>query len=178
MEYGRSDIKYSENIRQFSIALSFYSPSAYKYVRSVFQNHLPELHTIQTWLNSINGSPGITSEALTTLVAKAKEHESRGKPLLISMMSDEMYIRKNVGWNATNKEFTGFVTCHDNVNNEKDKELPVAKQALVFMAVGDGFKLTVGYFFLSGFNAQGRAALTQLAIERVNNAGARVGWLS
>lgn len=42
------------------------------------------------------------------------------------------------------------------------------------MVAGDNFKLTVGYFFLSGLNAQNRAALTQMAIHHVNNSGARV----
>lgn len=127
-------------------------------------------------MRSINGSPGITQEALTTLATKAKEYESEGKPLLISMMSDEVFIRKDVVWKEESKKFTGFVTCLDNNNNNNTnrKELPVAKNALVFMAVGDGFKLTVGYFFLSGLNAQNRAAPTQLAIESVNKAGARV----
>lgn len=177
LEYGRPDQKYSENIRQFSIALAFYSPRAYKYVRSVFQNHLPALHTIQAWLKSVNGSPGITSEAIAILEAKVKQCESEGKQLLLSMMSDEMHIKKKVGYNEENKEFTGFVSCNDNNKNnnvEYGVPLPVATNALVYMVVGDGFKLTIGYFLLSGLNAQSRAALTQLTIESVEKSGARV----
>lgn len=181
LEYGRPDQKYSENIRQFSIALSFYSPRGYNYVRSVFQNHLPELHTIQAWLKSVNGSPGITSEALDTLRTMVKQCNEEGRELFLKMMSDEVFLRRNIGWDGKNKDFTGFVTCcqdnnNDNVENEASmsNQLPVAKNALVYMVVGDDFKLTVAYFLLSGLNAQNRAALTQLTIENVEKTGARV----
>lgn len=170
LENGRPNKKYSERVRQFSIALHHYSPSAYRYTRSVFHNHLPDPHTIRSWINSVNGSPGITDEALAILAAKSNESMQNGKPLLIAMMSDEMYIRKKIGWDEKEKQFTGFVSCHDG----DSEDLPVAKQVLVFMAVGDGFKLTVGYFFLAGLCAHSRAALTQLAIESVNKTGARV----
>lgn len=171
LEYGRPDRKYSETVRQFSIALSYYSSSAYRYVRSVFQNHLPDLHTIQLWLKSVDGSPGITTEALNTLARKVEEYKSDDKALLVSMLSDEMYIKKDIGWNDTKKEFNGFATCHDEKN---DEDLPVAKNALVFMVVGNDFKLTVAYFYLAGLNAMSRAALTNLVIESVNKTGARV----
>lgn len=79
LKNGKPDQKYSENIRQFSIALSYYSPNAYRYVRSVFQNHLPEPRTMRAWLQSIDGSPGITTAALSTLEKKAKEYETNKK---------------------------------------------------------------------------------------------------
>lgn len=173
LENGKPAAKYSENLRQFSIALSYYSPRAYRYVRSVFHNNLPEQHTIQLWVKSINGEPGITTEALTILSAKAKEYQANGKQLLLSMISDEMHIAKKIGYDAKTKKFSGFVSCSNN-NNEQQEKLDVATNALVFMVAGEDFKLTVGYFLLSGLNAENRAALTQLAIQHVNETGARV----
>lgn len=170
LKNGKPDVKYSENLRQFSIALSYYSSRAYRYVRSVFNNHLPEPHTIQLWVKSIDGRPGISNEALTILSAKVKEYESNGDPLLLSMMSDEMHIAKKIGYNSKTKKFSGFVTCNDN----DKKKLEVASNVLVFMVAGNDFKLPVAYFFLAGLNAVSRAALTQLVIESVNKTGARV----
>lgn len=70
LKYGRADKNYSENVRQFSIALSYYSPNAYRYIRSVFQRHLPDPRTMRLWMSSIDASPGITNEALKVLYKK------------------------------------------------------------------------------------------------------------
>ncbi|XP_055309913.1 uncharacterized protein LOC129573448 [Sitodiplosis mosellana] len=173
---GKQDKKYSENIRQFCMALSYYSPNAYRYVRSVFKNNLPHPRTMRAWLSSIDASPGVTAEALNTLEIKAKEYEAQGKELLIAMISDEVSIKKKIEWVEAEHKFSGFITCRDEENKKKQKNkgLPVAKNALVFMAVGADFKISMAYFLLTGLNALGRAALTQLTIKSVNNTGARV----
>lgn len=167
---GRRNKQYSENIRQFAIALYYYSPAAYRYLRSVFHNNLPDCQTIRAWLKSIDGSPGITNEALQSLERKAKEYHEKGEELLIALISDEMSIRKNVAWHEKKQKFSGFATCC----NENNELVPVAKDALVFMAVGEDFKLPVAYFLLAGLNAMGRAALTQLVVKSVNDTGCRV----
>lgn len=90
------------------------------------------------------------------------------------MAADEVSIKKKVEYNQHQQKFEGFVTCMDNENNENSQGLPVAKNALVFMAIGDDFKIAVAYFLLTGLNALGRAALTQLVIRSVNETGAKV----
>lgn len=158
------------------MALSYYSPNAYRYVRSVFNNHLPTVGTMRAWLSSVDASPGITAQALTTLERKAKEYEEDGRKLFIAMISDEMPIKKKVNWIDEKKKFSGFVTCKDHTNNQEQQNegLSVAKNALVFMAVGENFKIPVAYFLLTGLNALGRAALTQMSIKSVNDTGAQV----
>lgn len=173
LENGKPGPQYSENLRQFSIALSYYSPRAYRYIRSVFQNHLPEPHTIQLWVKSVDGGPGISMEALTTLSEKVKKYTSEGEPFCLALMSDEMHIAKKIGYNAMTKKFTGFVTCNNN-DKKNQAKLDVATNVLVFMVAGENFKLTVGYFFLAGLNATNRAALTEMVIEHVNKTGARI----
>lgn len=42
------------------------------------------------------------------------------------------------------------------------------------MVVGENFKIPVAYYFISGLNSYGSAALTQLVIEAINNTGAKV----
>lgn len=42
------------------------------------------------------------------------------------------------------------------------------------MVVGENFKIPVAYYLLSGLNAYGAAAITQLVIEKVNETGAKV----
>lgn len=188
LEDGKPNKQYSENVRQFSLALSYYSPSGYRYLRSVFPNRLPHPRRIRVWLSSVDGLAGVTSDALTTLKNKATEYKEAGKPFLIAMMCDEMYIKKKIEWDDVQRKFSGFVTCQDDGThrnsrkkktnkenqNQEDDALPLAQTVFVFMAVGDDFKIPVAYFLLSGLSSMGRAALTQLTIRSVNETGAQV----
>lgn len=142
----------------------------------MFHNHLPHLRWIRNWLQAVDGSPGITVQALAAVENKAKEYNANGKQLLIALMADEMHIKKKIEWDDSQRKFSGFVTCRDDVSGEKQKDqgLPVASNALVFMAVGDDFKVPVAYFLLTGLNSLARAALTQLVIKRINETSARV----
>lgn len=177
LRYGKQGKRYSENVRQFSMAMSYYSPNAYRYLRSVFNDYLPHPRTMRGWLSSVDGSPGISSQALDSLKKKAEEYKSTGKNLLVSMMCDEMSIRKKVNYNSSKNNFTGYATCENQFNQEEgnqNKGLPEAKNSFVFMVVGEDFKIPVGYFLLNGLNGYERAALTHLVISKVNETGAKV----
>lgn len=164
------------------MAMSYYSPNAYRYMRSVFHNHLPEPRTMRGWFSSVDGSPGINSQALDSLRKKAEEYKVNGKQLLVALMCDEMSIRKKVCYDRGKRKFVGFATCENQCNaedtlaeeNAENKGPPEAKNAFVFMVVGDDFKIPVSYFFLNGLNSYERASLTHLVIENVNETGAKV----
>lgn len=58
---------------------------------------------------------------------------------------------------------------------EKDSDkLPLIKDALVFMAVGDDFRIAVAYELLCGMKAVDRAILTKEVIRRIDLTGAKV----
>lgn len=172
MKYGKDGRKYSEKVRQFCMGIDYCSPAAYRYIRRVFYNHLPRPSTIHCWYKSIDGEPGITTESLTILKLKAQEKANVGKKLLITLMCDEVAIRKSVEWNESELKFSGFVSCE---NRKKKKDhLDISKDALVFMAVGDNFKIPVAYFLLCGLESLERAALTQHVIQHVNSTGVKV----
>lgn len=176
MVYGKPEKKYSEKVRQFCMGMDFCSPAAYRYIRKVFNKHLPAPDTIRRWYTSINGEPGITADSLNILKQKAEEMAKDGKELLLAMISDETSIKRSVAWNKHDSTFSGFVSC-ENINARKRKEkdqLDFAKDALVYMVVGDDFKIPVAYFLLNGLEALERAALTQHVIRHVNKTGARV----
>lgn len=166
-------------MRQFCIALYYYSPNGYRYIRHVFHKNLPDPRTIRGWLQSVESGPGVTSTALDSLKLKAEEYKKFDKQLLVSLMKDEIYIKKKIDYNEVDHQFEGFVSCNDRnqsdeLNENQQKRLPVAKTAMVYMAVGKDFKIPVAYFFLSGLNAYSSAALTQLVIKSINNTGAKV----
>lgn len=181
LKYGKPDRKYSEKVRQFCMGIDYCSPAAYRYVRKVFHNHLPAPDTIRRWYKSINGGPGITTESLDILKQKAEELAKDGKELLLAMVNDETSIKKSAAWNEYDSTFSGFVSCENTNgkkrmkgNKKKGDHLDIAKDVLVYMVVGDDFKIPVAYFLLNGLEALERAALTQEVIRQVNQTGARV----
>lgn len=171
MKNKRSQKQYSESVRQFCIALYYYSPNGYRYLRSVFHNNMPDPRTIRGWFQSVDSGPGVTSSALESLRLKADEYKVGGKQLLLALMKDEIYIKKKIDYNEAERQFEGFVSCDDKTQNSR---IRVAQKALVFMAVGEDFKIPIAYYFVSGINAYSGAALTQLVIKSINETGAKV----
>ncbi|XP_058820802.1 uncharacterized protein LOC131682996 [Topomyia yanbarensis] len=63
----------SDAVRSFATTLHIYSPKAYKYVRSVFNNTLPHPRTIIRWHEHTNGEPGNAQESLDAQELKTAE---------------------------------------------------------------------------------------------------------
>lgn len=183
MKYGSPKRKYSETVRQFCMGLDYLSPAAYRYVRRVFNKHLPDPYTLRRWYKSIDVEPGITTVSLNILKEKAEEYKNEGRTLTLALLCDEVSVKKSIEFNEATSKFTGFVSCENrsksnpnktDKNTKKGNRLDVAKDALVFMCVGEDFKIAVAYFFLNGLEAEERAALTQEVIRNVNETGAKV----
>lgn len=179
LKFGRPDKQYSSTIRDFSLALRFHSTAAYKFVRSKFNNNLPAVRTIQKWCESVDGSPGISMDALESIRERAESYASNneGKEMPVCFISDEMSLRKDACWQEHTKEFTGFaeyVNISKEHTMEKDNKLPFANNALVFLVVGENFKIPVAYHLLAGLDATTRAALTHECILRINQTGVRI----
>lgn len=161
-------------VRKFCLRMQFHSSSAYNELRKFFNNNLPSLRTIQRWLRTSDTSPGITSMAVDIISEKVKSYKDQGKQLDLCLISDEMSIRKQVHFNPVNKSFYGFVSKFNSENSENNNELAIAKDALVFMAVGPDFRIAVAYFLLNGLQGIDRAALTREVIKNVQKTGARI----
>lgn len=153
--------------------MQFHSTAAYNEFRKFFGNRLPAIRTLQRWLRCVSVSPGISDIALGALEEKAKSYKDEGNQLHVCLISDEIGIRKQVTWVAEEEKFDGFATTF-NTKSKPNSTLPLAKDALVFMAVGPNFKVAVAYFFLNGLQAVDRAALTREVIRSVDATGAKV----
>lgn len=163
---------YSAAIRKFCLRFQFRSAGGYEELRKFFNNNLPTNRTLQRWLRVIDVSPGIIETALDAIAEKAKSYKLEGKQLLLTLISDEMSIRKHIEYNEHQSSFKGFPSIVN--SKQSNKKLPIAKDALVFMAVGPDFRITVCYHIMCGLDATDRAILTKEVIRSIDNTGARV----
>lgn len=168
LTFGRDQKTYSEDVRSFCLTLHYYSPRAYNYVRSKFENHLPSRCTMRNWYSSINAAPGFTTEAFDLLRKKANEYKSKGLKLYVSLIFDEMAIRRHLQWNHNKLKFDGFIDMGRSATTEES--LPLAKDALVFLVSGlnEEFKIPVSYFLTNGLIAEERVALLNEILIRLN----------
>lgn len=166
---------YPESVRRFSLRQQYYSSAAYHSLRQFFSNNLPSKRTLQLWYGSLQVSPGICDSALSILRERAESYmKENGHQLNLALMHDEMSIRKEICWDSGKRSFIGFSTITNSSGHGTNEPLKVAKDALVYMAVGPNFKVPVAYHLLNGLEAVDRAALTLEVIKRIEDIGARV----
>lgn len=178
LQFGRQTKKYSPNVRLFCFTLYFYSPSAYEYIRTTFNWHLPTIRTMRKWYTAIDASSGFTEIAFDALSKKAIELKAQNKPLIVALIFDEMNIRKHSQWDAANKEFLGHINAGKQENYEGFS--PLAKENLVLMVsgIGTNFKIPIGYFPSNGLCAPEKAALLNEAIIKLTNIHVTVASLT
>lgn len=180
---GNRGKQYSKNIRKFCLRLNYHSSAAYQSLREFFNKNLPAKRTMQLWYSTIEASPGkVCKDALDILREKAVAYqEENSHQLHLTLISDEMSIRKEICWDNEMKKFVGFSETtnssqqqdHDEVPDQNSQKLKVAKDALVLLVVGPDFKLPVAYYLLNGLESFDRAAATLDVIRQVEDVGAR-----
>lgn len=172
----KSGQKYPEKVRHFCLALSYYSPRAYQYVRKEFNNHLPHIKTIRNWFanSDIKSDPGIQPEHMTRLEKIAQQFEiEHGRKLMCSLVFDEMHIRQQVFWLLQQLNFNGFVNYGQ---DEEEEEKAIAKEAIVFILNGieANFEFPVAYYFIDKLTGQQRKNLISDIIEAVTKCGIKI----
>lgn len=146
---------YSETVRAFSLKLHFFSPKAYEFVRSEFNNHLPHASTIKAWYRNSNldAKSGINENAMNILKQIVREMKNKDEKLVGSLSFDEMAIRKHYQWCNKTKEFLGNVSYGDSTD--------VANNAIVFLINGVNTHITlpIAYYFITTLTAEQRKTL-------------------
>ena len=160
--------RYTDDIKEFSLTLYFYSPKAYEYVRSIIP--LPNPSLIRKWSSSVDCEPGFLQEAFQSLQSEAEKIPSKKDCCLII---DAMSIRKQTLWDPKKEKYSGFVN-YGPVPPEDPETL--ASESLVFILVGTRtrWKCPIGYFLSDKMNAKTQAQLVRLALEKAADAGLRV----
>ena len=117
------------------------------------------MHCLRNWCSVLDGSAGFTTQVFDFLKSK----NDLGDQLVVSLVIDEMSIMKHVSFDG--KKFVGAL--------EDEK---FVTDALVFMVVGINkhFKLPVGYFLIKTMNAEERANLVLMCLEKLRESGVKV----
>jgi len=105
---GRKGGRYDEDQKQFATTLHFYSPAAYHYARQRLKL-LPCPRTIRNWLNTVDGSPGITQQSFDTIAEKTNAGDSASWTYkLCALHVDEMEIKRHVEYDRKTRRLVGF----------------------------------------------------------------------
>lgn len=158
----------------FALTLHFHSPRAYKYIRDKFNNNLPCKRTIQKWYANCNVSrTGICEQSLEILAKNAAKLKSTGVEPVCALIFDEMALKKHLQWSCMQKVFLGPINYGF---RPESSEVPLAKEAIVFMVNGFNFNTTLplAYYFINRLNAEEKVVLLKNIITAIRNCGVRV----
>ena len=144
-----STASYPPELRIFASTLQFYSTRAYEYVRKTFSKALPHVSTVRKWFANLDGSPGFSEQAFLLLKQKVEASKSIGKPVIVSLMLDDMSLCKKIQYDQKQSAMTGF---EDLGPAQSSADAKAATNVLIFMAVGVNmhFKIPLAYFFITG----------------------------
>ena len=102
LSQGKSAKQYSPALRSFAMTLNFYSPRAYKYVRTAFDTRLPHPRTLDKWYHSVEIAPGFTEPSFLSLKSRVDAAKEQGKETYCALVMDEVAIRQHVEWDGKN----------------------------------------------------------------------------
>lgn len=172
--------KYPENFRHFCLALHYFSPRAYKFVRQTFNDNLPHPKTIQAWLanSDVCGEPGLHQHHLDKLKKIAAKFNGSGSPLVCSLVFDEMYIRKQMVWSFEQNNYVGLARM-ENFDDQPDKadlQNVMANQVILFMlkAVNANFNFPVAYYLIDSLTKIQKKDLLSKVISGVLETGIKI----
>lgn len=148
--------EFPEELKKFIVTLHYKSPSAYKYIREVFNGVIPHTSTIRRWYNSVNAGPGHVEEAYDFM--KKKCHN---KKQAVCLSLDDIHIMMKL--EKCGSVVTGGVDMGEGSNSNE-----LAKMALTLMvhSIEEKWKISPGYFFHAGLKANDQKDILLQAIVR------------
>ena len=129
-------------MRRLALSIYFRNARVYTFLRKIFA--LPSRSLLRGYASLFNSGVGWSEFAFKVLKEKLEKKTLTNKVCAISI--DAMDISKGISYHVGLDKFDGFEDMGPYGRNEK-----LAKQALVFMVQGVGFKYkqAVGYFIFS-----------------------------
>lgn len=168
--------KYPESVRSFSFNHHYLSVRGYESLRKYFNNNLPHPATIRSWYANcdLNVKPGVVEGCINILKMKHQELTAAGSGLVISLLFDEMHIRKMFQWCSSSKTMQGFLTIGPSSGTYTEEM--AANQVIVFMASGlnCNMQLPIAYHFIKSLDANMRMHVLLKVIDPIIDAGIKI----
>jgi len=163
--------RYTKELKSFALTLQFYSSRAYNFVRETFENCLPHENVVRRWYSQVEADTGFSVDALKTLDEKVKEEKKNEKQVTVSLVFDEVSIRKKIEWDG--KKFVGCVDL--GTGAEADDLTPPATEALVLMVVSldNSWKISIGYFLIAHLNSNEKVSILINAFQKLDKVGVK-----
>lgn len=183
IECLRTGVKFRESyppsVRAFCMSLHYTSPRAYEYMREKFGKHLPHAQTIRQWYRNSNldATPGISTQSLDALEAKAKSMKEDGVQLVVNLNFDEINIQQCLSWCRATNNFVGLI---DYGKQDPQGEFTLAKDVIVYMAVGinANFQQPIAYYFIKNLTGKEKSELVLRVIFELSKRDIKVANVS
>jgi len=145
MSSKKKSWRFKEDEKKFALSLYYNSPKGYTFMKKFLC--LPTVRSLRRWLQNLNVACGINDNILEVL--KCKLSSSPLSDRAVSIVFDEMSIKKFISYNSQNDMFSGYEDFGDLIDS---KNILHCNQALVIMlkAIKHSWKQSIGYFFSSG----------------------------
>lgn len=161
--------KYPIQLREFAVTVHFYSARLYEQLREKWSKILPASSTLKAWFREVDGKPGFTNEAFTTL---ARIAAIRINPVVCNVCIDEMSIKQSVEFiRGRTYGYVNFGAVETDADTEK-----VASHVLVFLVVSlnGSWKVPIGYFPISSLAGSIRGQLLKIGLELLHDANIHI----
>lgn len=172
INHSATNRRYSNEIKEFSLTLHFYSPKAYEFLRK--RSTLPDESTIRRWIATRECNPGILLEVLHYL-----KKESVEKMYLqdIALVYDAMAIRSGRWYSKAEDKFYGYCDLGGITNLDAEE---YATEVLLFEIVSltCKFKCPVAYFLTNKIGASLQSQLVLAVITALYDANVIVRSLT
>ena len=162
---------YTKDLKAFAISLNFYSSKAYNYVRDVFGLALPHESVLRKWYSCICAEPGFTERSFETLKIKVKEEEKFGREVIVSLVFDEMAIKKKFEFDG--KKFHGSVDLGPEAPPNHESTPAVESLVLMVVSLNASWKLPVAYFLISHLSATKKTNLIVKCLKKLSAIGVK-----
>ncbi|KAJ1164579.1 hypothetical protein NDU88_005015, partial [Pleurodeles waltl] len=154
---------YSVDQRLFALTLHLYGPKAYEYLGHELKLPLPGPKKLQSWLKTVDASPGINISFLEALSKKKKE-----KPELYSyvcLKMGTMAIRQHVSYHDLDKTVLGFTNFGKGAEANGIRDIATEVLVLMVAGIAGDWNVPVAYFLTKPLPAE---AMKQLVIHALN----------
>lgn len=170
--------QYPERVRKFCLALHYYSPRAYEFVRQTLNFRLPHTKTIQCWYaaSDLRGDPGIQEETIARLKKCCNYYKEANIQPICTLMFDEMSIRSQVFWSQLKLDYVGLASTNNVTTADANSVAQIARQAIVFMlnGINISFDFPVAYYLINSIDKEQRKELLLEVIKAVTVCGIRI----